>query len=363
MRSCSWLVSCVLAILPAAAPAMAQPNPPHVGYVYPAGGRQGTTFQATIGGQYLNATNKVYVSGTGVSATVLEQERQLTPKEQDELKKKLNAIQEKRKQGQRVTPEEAKSAEEIRRKLASFGRRLTNPSLGEFVTLQVTVTPTASLGNREIRLKTPAGLSNPLVFNVGALPEFSKKDWKNIPKAKFSMDPELDPKPPEQDIALPVTLNGQIPPGGVDRYRFQARKGQRLVVVVSARELRPYLADAVPGWFQAAVTIRDSQGNELAYADHYRFHPDPVLYCKIPKNGQYVLEIRRCAVPRPRGFRLSHRPGRVAVRDEHFPAGRPGRQANRRGTEGLEPAHRQADGGCRGPRGGHSSDFAYTTAS
>ena len=78
----------------------------------------------------------------------------------------------------------------------------------------------------------------------------------------------------------------------MDRYRFQARKGQRLVVVVNARELMPYLADAVPGWFQAAVAIYDSQGNELAYADHYRFHPDPVLYCKIPKNGQYVLEIR-----------------------------------------------------------------------
>ena len=81
-------------------------------------------------------------------------------------------------------------------------------------------------------------------------------------------------------------------PGGVDRFRFPARRGQRLVVAVSARELRPYLADAVPGWFQAAVAIRDSQGNEVAYADHYRFHPDPVLLCKIPKSGQYVLEIR-----------------------------------------------------------------------
>ena len=81
-------------------------------------------------------------------------------------------------------------------------------------------------------------------------------------------------------------------PGGVDRYRFQARKGQRLVVAVSARELIPYLADAVPGWFQAAVAIYDSNGNELAYDDHYRFHPDPVLSCKIPKDGAYVLEIR-----------------------------------------------------------------------
>ena len=94
------------------------------------------------------------------------------------------------------------------------------------------------------------------------------------------------------NITLPAIVNGQIMPGGVDRYRFEARKGQQLVVAVSARELIPYLADAVPGWFQAAVALYDSAGNELAYDDHYRFHPDPVLHCKIPKDGQYVLEIR-----------------------------------------------------------------------
>ena len=93
-------------------------------------------------------------------------------------------------------------------------------------------------------------------------------------------------------VTLPAVVNGQIMPGGVDRYRFQARRGQHLVVAVTARELRPYLADAVPGWFQAAVAIRDSEGNELAYSDHYSFRPDPALYCKIPKTGQYMLEIR-----------------------------------------------------------------------
>ena len=81
-------------------------------------------------------------------------------------------------------------------------------------------------------------------------------------------------------------------PGDVDRYRFPARKGQQLVVAASARELIPYLADAVPGWFQAAVTLYDAKGKELAYADDYRFHPDPVLHYEIPKDGEYVLEIK-----------------------------------------------------------------------
>ncbi len=183
-------------------------------------------------------------------------------------------------------------AEEIRQKLTNFGRRLTNPSLGEFITIQVTVTPTAAPGNREIRLLSPFGLSNPLAFNVGELPEHSKTDWKDIPKARGSMDPEIDPKPPEKDIALPITLNGQIPPGGVDRYRFPAKAGQKLVVVVRARELIPYISDAVPGWFQATVTLYDGNGRELAYTDEYRSHLDPVLFYKVKADGDYVLEIK-----------------------------------------------------------------------
>ena len=59
--------------------ALAQGDP-HISYVYPAGGRQGTTFQATVGGQNLHAT-AVYFSGKGVSATITKQERQLTPRE------------------------------------------------------------------------------------------------------------------------------------------------------------------------------------------------------------------------------------------------------------------------------------------
>jgi len=81
-------------------------------------------------------------------------------------------------------------------------------------------------------------------------------------------------------------------PGGVDRYRFQARKGQRLVIAATARELIPYLADAVPGWFQAALSLYDAQGQEVAYADHFRFHPDPVLFFEVPRDGEYVLQIR-----------------------------------------------------------------------
>ena len=98
--------------------------------------------------------------------------------------------------------------------------------------------------------------------------------------------------PREQALTLPVQLNGQIMPGDVDRFRFRAIKGQQLVIEVQARSLIPYLADAVPGWFQATLALYDARGKEVAFADDYRFNPDPVLFYKIPENGDYELEIR-----------------------------------------------------------------------
>ena len=281
----------VCALMWAGLPLVWAQRAPRIGYVYPAGGQQNTTFTAVFGGQYLNNPTSVLITPTDVTATILDQERQMTPKEQQEAKEMLAKFQEKRKTGGQLTSEEKKAAEEIKKKLTAFGRRLANPALGEFVTVQMTVPANATPGRREVRLETPGGLSNPMSFHVGPLPEFSKPDWKSTPRARGSMDPAA-PKPEEIKITLPATLNGQIPPGGVDKYRFPARAGQSLLVAVSARELIPYLADAVPGWFQAAVTLYDAAGNELAYADDFRFHPDPVFSYKIPKDGEYVLEIK-----------------------------------------------------------------------
>jgi hypothetical protein len=81
-------------------------------------------------------------------------------------------------------------------------------------------------------------------------------------------------------------------PGEADRYRFQAHAGQSLVIAASARELIPYLADAVPGWFQAVLTLYDAEGKEVAYDDDYRFHPDPVIHFVVPRDGEYTVEIK-----------------------------------------------------------------------
>jgi len=168
-----------------------------------------------------------------------------------------------------------------------------NRQLAEMVLIEITIDSDAAPDNRELRIKTSTGLTNPMVFQVGLLPEIRELEPND--RQAYPDLPDL-PKEvtlsKEKPLELPVLLNGQIMPGDIDRFRFRARQGQQLVMEAQARSLIPYLADAVPGWFQATLALYDAKDNEVAFADDYRFHPDPVLFYRIPADGQYELEIR-----------------------------------------------------------------------
>jgi hypothetical protein len=289
--------------------ACAQQGAPHLAYVYPAGGKAGTTFQITVGGQFLLAVSNALISGPGITTTVVDHYRPMNQKDFNELRDRLKGLQDKF-QAARLdhfpdtgtnawTAADGREREEIRAKiLRNPPNRTANPAMLDTVTIQVAITAEAEPGEREIRLLTPNALSNPLRFCVGTLPEVSRAAAKpaNPDLDKFleriggKLPPAGTPKN-EAQVAPPVTVNGQIMPGGVDRYRFQATHGQQLIIAVSARSLMPYLADAVPGWFEAAVRLLDAKGREVASAERYRFKPDPVLHFAVPQDGQYTLEL------------------------------------------------------------------------
>ena len=287
--------------------ARAQPNakgtPPHVAFVYPAGGRQGATFTVSVGGQNLNATAAVHFSGRGLTAKISGYERPLTQKEINDLRDEQQALQDKRAAVRADTAKPAFTAEnekrsaEIRTLLATRGNRQLSPVLAETVTLEVTIGPEAVPGEHELRVRTPGGLSNPMVFCVGQLQEFTEPARIATSPASGAR-PKRDGDPRNRhlgtglEVTLPATVNGQILPGEVDRIQFTATRGQRIVLVAAARTLIPYLADAVPGWFQATLGLFDDDGRELAYADDYRFNPDPILRYDIPADGRYVIEIK-----------------------------------------------------------------------
>ena len=308
---------------------------PQIGYLFPGGGEQGSVFEVTAGGQVLRGVTDVYVSGEGVRASVIghyRPRRNPTGEQRQGLQKRLKELREKRlaelkregrdpklpawvlaswRMGRRQDMRQDNAAETeavelpnhpLIRDMESMSlrqlqhvtntfldwkvrrKRQVNAQLAEMVVLEVTIDPGAAPGDRELRLRTPNGLTNPMRFQVGTLPEMCEQEPNDPGQFAFL--------PPEPPIDLPIVLNGQIMPGDVDRFRFRAKQGQQLVVETHARRLVPFMADAVPGWFQATVALYDAQGREVAFADDYRFHPDPVLFYQVPKDGQYELEIR-----------------------------------------------------------------------
>jgi len=292
----------------------AQNPQPHIGYVYPAGGQRGKTTLVTVGGQFLDGATNAYVSGKGISAKVIELVKPMSMGQFNTLRDKFLELQQRKqaamRRGQRQggaqtpstnqwTAEDEKTLTDIREQILKYApNRQATPALAETVKLEVTIDPDADLGDREIRLGTRGGLTNPLKFCVGVLEETSKPHATPPNPAldrfreRFTRATALGQTNTELRIALPTVLNGQILAGGVDRFRFSARRGQRLVFVAQARALIPYLADAVPGWFQSALAVYDAKGREQAYCDDFQFNPDPVLFFEVPATGDYFLEVK-----------------------------------------------------------------------
>ncbi len=327
MRTFVRVVVVAAAFLAPAALGQEAKRAPHIGYLYPAGGQAGATLEVIAGGQNLRGANgDVCVSGDGVRAAAVEYYRpirNLKGEERREIARRMALARDQRLAEQKNRSTAAAPAAEtdksgeastaptggeepvklpghplldridgmslrelahLQHLLANFSKKQLNPQIAEMVRIEVHIEPGARPGPREIRLQTAGGLTNPMVFEVNTLAEVQE------------LEPN-DPRPGAKAVKirpleLPVLLNGQILPGDVDRFALQCRGGQSLVIETHARSLAPYLADAVPGWFQAALALYDARGNEVAYVDDFRFDPDPVLYYEIPKDGVYHLEIR-----------------------------------------------------------------------
>ncbi|MCC6671819.1 MAG: PPC domain-containing protein [Planctomycetes bacterium] len=268
----------LLAALAACSAAVAaQAAAPRIGYAYPAGLARGSSVEIVVGGRALGGVSAARISGADVQAEVLGHERPLTGAERETLRQELQKLLQTQ-AGRTPSPADAARIAELRRKLAT-PRQPPSPQIAETVRLRITAGPDAEPTVRDLRLRTPAGWTNPIRFRIGTLSEYRETEPNQA----------ADTAVP---TGLPLLVNGQILPGDVDRFWIRARKGARLVVVVSARELIPYLADAVPGWFQAVVSVSDARGNLLAFADDHRFDPDPVLHCDLPADGDYVVEVR-----------------------------------------------------------------------
>lgn len=274
---------------------------PHIGYLYPAGAQAGTSCEIMIGGEVLDGVKEALISGSGVRATVVKFSRPLPQKRLNELRQYLEEARKRYVQKgmslgrfrspenvTRLLTEAGATEEEIKqffkmREQRNDPKRQVNPQLAEQITVKIEVAKDALTGPRDLRLLVPSGVTNPLPFCVGQLGESDK-----------GADEVLAGKTVEaaKKVTLPVVLNGQLLPGQVDHYAFKAKKHTHLVIAVQARDLVPYLADAVPGWFQPVVALYNSKGKEVAYAYDFRFSPDPILCFDPPQDDTYLFEIK-----------------------------------------------------------------------
>ena len=367
-----------LAILVAAASSV-RAQSQYIGYVYPAGGQQGTTFPIRLGGQGLIHASDLVVSGEGVSVRLVDYYRVMSNQEfsvaqpatervaeeggdagrrdgrQDGLVRVSRAIgpaacqprsvlslpdcgtanaltpssasnarrswrnpktQDRAKRAKSEPPKSAKEVakqkliERIQRRFAEDERNPAVRSQTELVFAEVTVAPDAKPGRREIRVITKRGVSNPLPFYVGQVPEVARKPMKTcqlpVLGKEYLAQRKRPPEEEEMRITVPCTMNGQIAPGEVNRYRFQAEQGaapghlrQGSGPGALRRRRRSRL---VPG--RAEAPRRQRQG--VGVQRRFPFQPRPVDLFRGPRGRRVCADHQRGAVSRPRELRVSH---------------------------------------------------------
>jgi hypothetical protein len=196
--------------------------------VFPLGGRQGSTVSVTLVGKHLDDASAVRIVTPGIRV------RSVTP----------------------VGSSEARAELEI--------------------------AADAPLGVHRVRVVGKFGISDPVPFVVGQLPEIVEQEPNGSAREA-------------QTLTLPVVVNARFNPAeDVDYFRFRARAGESLVLAVEGAVL-----DGSPAagegkgrrWVDPTLVVTDDTGQTVAECDD--FHgPDPIVGMKVPRDGEYVVAVR-----------------------------------------------------------------------
>lgn len=137
-----------------------------------------------------------------------------------------------------------------------------------------------AVGVYTIRLKGSSGLSNILLFSVGAFPEIAEEESR--PGAAPHQNDSIERAQPLP--STPVTVNGTLQGPERDVYRIQAKAGERRVFEVEARRAGSAI--------DPVIRVMDGSGKLLARSDD-----DPLLNLDarvdvtFAKEGFYYVEV------------------------------------------------------------------------
>ena len=173
----------------------------------------------------------------------------------------------------------------------------------------VELKPDAPIGAYPIRVQTSDGLSNILLFTVGAFLEVLEEESK--PEAREHSNDSIETA---QRIDPPVTVNGTLNGPDRDYYRIRAKQGERLVLEVEARRAGSAI--------DPVLVLVDSSGSQIVRSeDAPGLGVDSRIDYTFPRDGDYyaVVHDARLSKQKQNFYRL--KVGNFAYADGIFPLG------------------------------------------
>lgn len=160
---------------------------------------------------------------------------------------------------------------------------LTSASSGNMAGAQllflVEIRPDAPVGIYSVRVETHEGISNILLFSVGAFPEIAEAESEDDETKNANDSPES-----AQTVEAPVIVNGTLEGPERDLFRISSRAGERMVFEVEARRAGSAL--------DPVLHIFDAEGRPIGRNnDAPGLGVDPRLDIVFDKAGDYFIEV------------------------------------------------------------------------
>ena len=150
--------------------------------------------------------------------------------------------------------------------------------MGQGLPFLVEIAADAPIALYPVRVETEQGLSNILLFSVGAFPEVGETEGEDEDK-NTNDEPEN-----AQAIETPVIVNAALEGAERDVYRFHARAGQRLVFEVEGRRAGSAL--------DPALRVFDGRSRVIARNnDAAGLGVDPRAAVTFEAAGEYFVEV------------------------------------------------------------------------
>ena len=148
---------------------------------------------------------------------------------------------------------------------------LRGRNLDGLAKMKLRIEPDAPPGPQEIRAHTAKGYSNPVLFDVGDLPEFSETEPNN---SLTNANP----------INLPVVVNGRINgEKDTDHFKFKVEKDQTFIFEVEASRFGSLL--------DAVLYLTDAKGKVIQQNDD-AVGADARIEQRFAEAGEYWIKIR-----------------------------------------------------------------------